>query len=686
MLVSIAAPALAQQAPPPVEVRVEGVLGNEALIGDGYSTVAVTVRNLTRETFRGRLVVRTSQWNQPPDRHAVPLDLPPAEQRRVLITLFVNGSGTQIEARYEAGDALLGSASMSSAYAPSGRSLVVLADPSRLRATLLDLQASVPDENPGYYGAATGSERAVQVPIGTITIDGTTGDPIVPDDVLGYSTVAVLAAQASMLTRLSDRELDAIRRWVHAGGHLVIFPRSEGDLATPLVRETFGAVRYSETRRLVPGDFAPGALPALECARGATERFGCADRVGAGAVYVTAYDASAPPHVDRPEVRELLRSIAQRALRDPATTRFTLGRGIDSLEQTWWDGRPSLARLRAALDPNEGYRPALGLVGIVLFLYVIVVGPLNFRFVLQRNRPTLALVSTPILAIGCATVMLVVGYLGKGVTMRYRRVEIVEAVEGDTLAPTRAYAGYFLTAPSTVEIATREGGRTMRLASGGGDDGLVYDHAGERPRLTSLRGGLWETIFLRDDRVIDLGAPIRFAYEGDRLVSITNESQRPLRSAFIVDESRVYAIGDVEAGATRPIPASAATVLSSGWGFDEEENPTPRDIARQLGLEEDDARYVRGVLRLIGGPSPSPSEPLLWARLDPEPSVESEPTFGAETDLRFVLLHPRPRYDLLGRAAPPPTDGSVWGEPTEAPPTELLPPPTNGASPDGGVP
>src|SRR5690606_36940532 len=102
-----------------------------------------------------------------------------------------------------------------------------------------------------------------------------------------------------------------------------------------------------------------------------------------------------------------------------------------------------------------------------------------------RNRPTLALVTTPVLAFGCAALMLVVGYLGKGVVTRYRRVEIVEAYEGAALAPTRAYAGYFLTTPSVVDVDGRPDGRTMRLTSGSSDSGLVYDHAGERPRLAS---------------------------------------------------------------------------------------------------------------------------------------------------------------------------------------------------------
>ncbi|MDQ3034963.1 MAG: hypothetical protein M3Y87_21320 [Myxococcota bacterium] len=679
------------QLPPPVEVRIEGVFGNDALIGDGYSTVAITLRNLTRETFRGRVLLRAVQWGQPAERHVLALDLPPAEQRRVLMTLFVGGSGTNIEARYEVDERTIGMASQATSYSPAGRSLVLLADPPRLRSSLLELQVNAVDANAGGYSAgSTGAERAVQVPLGLVSLDGATGDPIVPTDVLGWSTVAVVAAQIPILARLPQRELAALRQWAHAGGHLVLIPRTPGDLSSPLVRELFGAVRTSEELRIFPGDFVPGAMPALECGRGTAERFGCGASVGRGTAYLLAYDASAPPYVDRPEVRELLRSIAQLALRDPAQTRLPLGRRADELSTQWWDGRPSLSRLRAALDPNEGYRPALGLVGIVMFFYVLVVGPLNFRFVLRRNQPTLALITTPALALGCALVMLFVGYLGKGVLMRYRRVELVEAVEGSALAPARAYAGHFLTAPSQVEIAGRPGGRTMRLAMGGGDDGLVYDHTDEPPRLTGMRGGLWETIFLREDRINDLGGAIRFGYDGDQLVSVTNESSVTLRGAFVLDESRVYPVGEVPPGATRPIPRTpsavvTSTVLAPRWS-DDDTSTTPAELARHLGLDEEvDAPYLRGVIRLLGGPSASPSDALLWAHLDPEPAPDAAPSFARERDLRLLLLRPQPRYELLGRAAAPIQDGSTVWAPEDAPPLPALPPIEPSAEPGSGT-
>lgn len=660
----------AQQPPPPVDVRVEGIFGNDALIGDGYATVVITLRNTTRETFRGRVRLVAREHGQAEERHVTALDLPGGETRRVLTTLFLGGSAS-LEARYEVDGGTLGLAGASTTYAPGGRSIVLLSDPPRLRATLLDLTVSVPDPSAASrYGAtAVGGERAVDVPLGIVALDPATADPILPEEALGWSSVGVVIASTAMLARVPRRELDALVDWVRAGGHLVIAPRSEADLRAPLVRELVGDVATTSAV-LVPSELVPGTapIPALACGEDAApEPFGCAATVGFGLAYVLAFDITAPPSFDTPQARELSRSIAQRALRSEGP-RLAYGRGRDQFSLEWWSGAVTFARLRAALDPNEGYRPALGLVAIVLFLYVLVVGPLNFRFVLGRNTPTLALVTTPIAAFACVLVMLFVGYLGKGVLTRYRRVEIVEAIEGSSAATARSYTGLFLTRPSVVEVDAPERGLTTRLAgSGGSDDGLIVDHGAARPRLTNLRAALWETLFLRTDRVVALGGEPVFRYESNHLVAVTNGTTHTLRGAVVVDESQVYEIGDVEPGATRPIPRAPSAQLSTLAYFDDASDPVPGQMTGHLGLDaEDDTPYVRGVLRLIA--QPTGTEPLLWATLDPDEPPATSPGFARDRDLRILLMHPRRSYDPLGIAPPELPDGSVPEPPIE---TEL---------------
>jgi hypothetical protein len=695
-----ALPGARAQQRPPVEMTVAGVFGPDALLGDGYSSIAITARNLSRETFRGRVVITATEHGQPPSRHVLSLDLPGGQTRQAVMTIFLGGSGTSLSARYEADGRTLGLAEAGTTYAPAAQSLVMLVEASRMRAALLDLQVSIPNPTPAYgYGSAGGAEQAVAVPLGVASFDPATADPILPPDALGWSTVAVAVVSIPLLARAPERELGALRDWVHAGGHLVLSPRTAADLGSPLVREMFGEVSARTDRALTPGELVPWepSIPALACGDRAAseERFGCAATVGHGLAYLLAFDATGAQHVDTPQVRSLMRSIAQRALRDDGP-QLAFGRERDSFQDSgYYYGAPprSFARLRAALDPNEGYRPALGLVAIVLIFYVIVVGPLNFRFVLARNVPTLALVTTPIAAAGCALLMLGVGYLGKGVEMRYRRVEIVQASEGDALAPARGYAGYFLTRPSTVDLAGLPRGATMRLTTGG-DDGLVIDHGGERPRLGGLRGGLWETVFFRDDRVVDLGGGISFTFAartdgpGERLAAVTNGGTVALRSAFVLDEGLAYAIGDVEPGATRPIAQDAAatgTPISFTTGYyDDPTDGVPAQLATLLGLGEEHVPYVAGIVRLVGAPS-DPTMPVLWARMDPGDARTTSPGFAEEEDLRVLVLAMRHHYDLLG-VAPAPSTAGMMGDPGVVEPlvepTELPDP----AEPNGEVP
>jgi hypothetical protein len=671
------------QAPPPVEVRLEGVFGNDALLGDGYAPIAITLRNPTRQTFRGRVVLETEEWGQPPDRHALAIDLPPGAFRRAMLTVFVGAGGASLSARYEVDGARLGATSVAATYSPGGRSLVIVSDPPRLRSSLLDLQVAVPDPNAGHgYGAtATGSERAIAVPIGIVSLDGATGDPIVPDDALGWSTVAVAVASIPLLARLPARELEALRDWAHAGGHLVLVPRTEADVASPLVRELLGEITAVPGRTAVPGVFVPnGTHPVLACGeRARSEPFGCASRVGHGAVHLVAYDLTAPPAVDQPATRQLLGAITQRAMREIGSPRLPLGRGRDVIDDSWGAASRGFPRVRAALDPNEGYRPALGLVAVVLLFYVVLVGPLNFRFVLGRNRPTLALITTPLAALGCALLMLAVGYLGKGVLTRYRRIEVIEAIEGSALAPVRSYSGLFLTRPAAIDLEMPERARTMRIASGG-DDGLVTDHSGERARLTQIHGGLWETVFVRTDGMIDLGGAIAFHTEGRALVSVTNHGTRALRSALLIDESNVYAIGDVEVGATQPIArvASSSVTLTASPYYEDPNDRSPAVLARQLGLESADDPAVRALVRMLAATVDPAPAPVLWARIDPGDPPTVTPAFAEDSDLRLLLVRVAAPYQPLGQAMPIPVDpGSIFGEPplqTLPPPVELAPP------------
>ncbi len=351
--------------------------------------------------------------------------------------------------------------------------------------------------------------------------------PLLPSEPVGWSSVKVLAASAPVLFRASEREREAIVDWVRTGGSLLVFPRSDHDLSDRWLRELAGSVEtlpLGEARRFVP----PGGY-ALRCSAGQREEdFGCSKALGFGRVFLAGYDGMSAAAVESGAPRHLVRAIY--GTPEPRA-RLRFGIGGEQLDDRGY-GPSSFGLLRAALDPNEGFRPALLLVALALLVYVIVVGPLNFGWVQKKNRPVLALVTTPLIALGCMLVLVVVGYVGKGVSMRYRRFEIVELVEGQTRAGARRYTGLFSTRPGSYDLPVMEG--AARRVDPAGDRGPTYHHDGDRVELRDFHTGLWETVFLREDRMIELGGAIRFERDGDRLATVVNDSPLALTDAFVV--------------------------------------------------------------------------------------------------------------------------------------------------------
>lgn len=636
LLAWLAAPlAQAQPAPRrPVALSVEGVFGNETTLGDGFDAISVQATNQTTATLRGHVQITVVQYQQPEQVTRMPLDLPAGEARRAVVTVFCPDSAS-IRASYVAdGGSVLAEASMSATYGQSARGLVVLADPPRLRGALLDMTTNVRAPNWGYAG---GGMSASGVPLGIVGFDARTGDAIAPTSALGWSGIGVVAASIPALTRLSDEQRDALEGWIHAGGRVVLFPRTDADLSAPFVHAHFPELARGTRLERVDGQ---PPIAELTCGAAQRDHFGCIARAGFGAVYVADFDGAAPPYVELPTTRALVQSVVDQASGglDPDMPALAFGRHVDETADNYgYYGsatRMSFGRLRAALDPNEGYRPALALVGVLLFFYVLAIGPLNFWLVGRRKTPTLALATTPAIAFACALLMFLVGYVGKGVLMRYRRVEIVETVSGDHVGLARRYTGFYFTRPTSMDVVSPEHGSIGRILGGSG--GVLYQ-GDTSTTLRSASGGLWETIFTREEHVIDLSEGVSFVVDERRLASVVNRTGRPLRHAFVVDaQGRVYVVGDVASGSTVDIPRDSALYLPPNGYYD----VSSSDVAAlrdALGLGPGEEAYALGLQRLLAT-FPSGNVPVLYALTDPDPEPAATPAFTSERDLRILRV------------------------------------------------
>ena len=683
-----------QQARPPVRLEMRGVFGNEVLTTGAWQTLVVTAENRTREAFHGVVDVWQNRYDSAPLRYETRLDLPPRATRTVLVSVYVGDTGDLV-AHYAVDGAELGTFNVSPAYASGARTAIVMSDPARLRGALLDLEVEQADI------ANRGAARNMRVPVGSVSFEGRSGDPLLPTDSVGWSSVALLAVSGPMLARIPAAERRALTDWLYAGGRMLVFPRTDADLQDPFLRSLVGDVgQLAGEPTVVNEQLVPRGARGqyLSGGRVHAEAFGGSAPVGFGRVYLAAYDGMAPPFVEAPETRELVRAIlGARVTVGNDYPLLPFGATEERVGASWFGQGLNFGRLRAALDPNESYRPALVIAAILLLLYIIAVGPLNFAWVLKRNRPTLALLSTPIVAAACLAAMLLVGYFGKGVVMRFRRVELVEAVEGAALGPARRYTGFFLTRPLDFDLDAPARGVARQVLGGGGELPPVTENQGAGQKLRDLRGRLWDTVFVREDRLVELGHGVVFRRDGLTLTAVENHTPYPIRGAVVVDAaSNVYRVGDIAPGGRATVSRNYDTSLSTGWDFENNAaDGTAARLAPMLGLESGDRDAMLGTLALLNGTPVAAPMPAFFARIDMGRTRELAGAFANEQDLVFLRVVPTQPFEPVcpagaASAGTPPPVGLPAEQAVEPQEDGQEPPTTDGgaagAGADGGAP
>jgi len=624
----------------PVELTVEGIFGDSIGLSSGDGMLRVTVHNRGTHALSGTAELTNAYSGQTPPRR-MRLDLPPGATRTRLFPMRRDDLTSPVLV-YRAGGRELARASVRLPYS-STRGVVVLAETISLRASLDGLSIERDDS----YGGV----RSVSPPLGDVSMAAQTGDPVLPDQPFGWSGVEVFVTEASLLERAGAAERRALEAWVRGGGVVLVFPRTEGDLHLPYLRQLVGDISREESdaegeaRYGRPSPLYPISLPTVALSGGpetTVEIFGLSAPFGFGRVFVASYDMAEPNIVSGPAPTALVRAILARPHRRGVDSAL-FPAGVDDSQSQGWNPSTDTQPMRSALDPNESFRPALGLVAIVLLLYVFAVGPLNFSWVERRGKPMRALLTTPLVAALCLFLLLAVGYIGKGTQMRYRRVQLAELREGDALGTSRVYLGLFAARPVAFSLDPSPLGSLYPALADDAVEPEWVDVSDGRAHLHDMRMALWETAFLREDASFDLAGAIRFEREGARLAKVVNQSPRALLGAIVIDAAgSVYVVGDVPPGADAVIPMAATLSLDTNSTVYGDTDPRLEQLARVLSLdphEELDVDALFGVTRLSGSITTAPL-PSLWARLENEGDERVAGIFGRESELRLLRVLP----------------------------------------------
>jgi hypothetical protein len=589
LLVATPAPTRAQPATPtPSDVAVEAVpmFGVPGAIAAGWNQIVVRLQNNGSTPARGNVEITSGQYGHERMFHATaPYSAGAGASVHVRVPVHVVLFGeVHVRVLAEGAEGAPIAETTLSAFKPTGALLVDVSETSRLRGVIGDVPLAFLFAPPG---AAVPGATPPALTVGSPRFDPATGDPMLPDRAALYSSADAVLVRSDLLARISGAELDALAGYVLAGGSLAIAVVRPEDIRHPTLTAFAGGaitrrgVSSEALRELdppaAPGGFGSSTGKVIAAAKRPTadvsealagyyggnlhgSAFGTSATYGMGEVHFLAFDPTRKPAVDDPWVQIRMIDLSRRAFDRRSTQIFRPGS----------DAQGNYDRVRQQLDPNQSSRWAIGVAALLLCVYAVLAGPVNFALASKRGRPLRALRHLPIYAAGTFAIIVALGMFAKGINGRARHLTLIEAGGGMTKGAAQRWRGFFSSRAKELTVRTTDGSSVVSGAAIEGaldhEDHLLVDRDGAR--LVDVAALPWQTVVVREHGFASLGDGIALLRDGAG-VTVINRSGRALRSMILrlADGSMVYA-PKLEDGATLASSAAmplAASGLWSSW-------------------------------------------------------------------------------------------------------------------------
>lgn len=402
-----------------------------------------------------------------------------------------------------------------------------------------------------------GTYTAPMAAVGNPASNPATGDPVLPARAAGYAAVTVALAKSEQLARLKGAELEALGNWVLGGGALAVVMSRPEDFRSPVLGSLVGAgfrqiaapKELGEVAQFIIPDDSSSRSPyygrgqsvrvAVELGPSADvagrlvsyaggglrpSPWGASASYGLGEVHLLAFDPTREAEVADGWVQHKMLDLLRHAWERQATVAF--GHGQQPLDSN------RASEIRKLLDPNEGARWAIAVALLMLLVYAVLAGPVNFHLASKRGKPLRALVHLPIWSGATLLAIVGLGAVSKGVEGRARRVSLIEAGAGTTRASITRYRGFY--ASSAAEMFVRGSAVGSVLDVFGENEGknriLMVDRDGVR--LEQVRAKPWQTVVVREDTFVTTGGGVSLVQSGPDLV-VKNLLGRDLRGVLV---------------------------------------------------------------------------------------------------------------------------------------------------------
>lgn len=562
----------------PLVLTAEPLLGGSAPSGSGWFMVNLRLRSLVDEPLDGEIEVSTeASWSSDAGRTTTLAPFSLAPRGGVALSLPTHGfeygaPSLHVFARAADGQELADfEVTTTHSLSPT---LLVLNTPHRLGHWLRDqrLRVSGRPSSSGYSGI---SALNVAAP----SVNPTSGELAVPDLAAGYASATLVLASSSVLARLGARAEQALADWVLGGGALAVTIDRPEDLRAPwLVALAGGPITRTEAppgldgdrifetasepdlnrlieRRLRP---SPAVAQLLVGHAGGNLRpspWGSAASYGLGELHLLAVNPLEEPAVSDPWVHLSLVELVRHAWDRDVHVALPHARGpIDG---------GATREIRRLVDPNQRTRWAIVVATLLLLAYAMLAGPLNFFLAARRGRPLRALLLLPVWSLLTLSLVVGLGLIAKGVRGQVRHVALIEAGAGMARGAVVRFRGFYAPSARELVVRARADGNVLDVTDAGGraERVLVVDRDGAR--LERFRAKPWQTVLVREDGFVDLGAGISLVDAGGDVV-VKNRLGRHLVGVLVrLGDGRTFHFPRLEDGQA-VTATSGARVASVG--------------------------------------------------------------------------------------------------------------------------
>lgn len=378
----------------------------------------------------------------------------------------------------------------------------------------------------------------------------------------GWAVLDRLVWQDLDSNQLSAEQLEAMRRWIAAGGRLVIVGGSAGIGTLSAFPDELLPYRPAATLDIAPNSLVSlvGPVPAdaadIPAMAGALlhgralatsgDRVVAADlAVGNGRVTILGFDPTAGWLAKTAGLEALWRG----ALPDRVGDGSALVDDSQLVQAVYQ--LPALA-----LPPTTGLLVIIG-------AYILIIGPINYLILKRLDRRELAWVTMPVLVLGFAGASFAYGAVLRGTDVVVNEVSIVRGAPDATDATAQVYFGIFSPTRSTYQVDVPQGallaspisGDPFGLGSTTTLDILQGTGSAEPSKVRNLAVGTGSLRVVRAQ--LPVTAPrMRVSLElsdGTLTGTFENASDQLLEGVAVVLGSSVSVLGDVPAHTSKPV-------------------------------------------------------------------------------------------------------------------------------------